>query len=204
MSRAFTSARCCSRATTAVLSPFFTASISDTSRAAALIATTATSITIQRSSRRRMCDLELQFRQVPVAEILERSRAVPERLDRHAHLVHEAHEQIGHRRAFRILQVPSALDLPGAAARHDQWQCRVRMDIAVAQAAAVEDEGMIEQRAVAVGNGAQLVEEFSKQLRVVSVDLRDLLQPLGVVLVMRGRVMGIRYTDVGVRAVGEL
>ena len=51
--------------------------------------------------------------------------------------------------------------------------------VTVAQAAAVEDHRVIEQRAVAVGCGAQLVEERRQQAHVVTVEHRVLIHRAG-------------------------
>ena len=61
---------------------------------------------------------------------------------------------------------------------------------------------MIQQRAVAVGRRAQLVEIAREQLRVVAVDLRQVRDELGHVVVVRQRVMRLGHADlrVGPRA----
>ena len=86
-----------------------------------------------------------------------------------------------------------------AAADHQHRQILVRMAVAVAQAAAVDDERVIEQRAVAVGRVLHLVDEAREQLHVHRVDLGHPLDPLGVAAVVRERVVRIGHADLRIR-----
>ena len=61
------------------------------------------------------------------------------------------------------------------------------VDITVAHARPVQHQRMIEQRAVAVGRRFQPLQHVGHQADVIGIDLRQLLQPLGAILVMRGR-----------------
>jgi hypothetical protein len=72
----------------------------------------------------------------------------------------------------------------------------VGVQITVADAAAVQDQGVIEQRAVAVRRRAQPVEEVSEQADVVRVDLGVLLDLVRRIPMMRDRVVRIGYADV--------
>ena len=69
------------------------------------------------------------------------------------------------------------------------------MQVAVAHAAAVEDQRVIEQRAVAVRRGLQLLEEVGEQLRVIGVDPGLLRDQLRVVAVMRHGVVLLGHAD---------
>ena len=60
--------------------------------------------------------------------------------------------------------------------RHGQRQIDVRMQVRVAQPGAIQEQRMIEQRAVAIRRRAQLLEEPGKQLRLIDVQLRVLGQ----------------------------
>ena len=91
--------------------------------------------------------------------------------------------------------------LPGAS-RDDNRQVQVIVHIRVAHAAAEHDDRVIEQRAVAVGRGLQLLEVIGEQRHVIGVDLRQLLQLLRIVAVMRRRVVRLGHADlrIGARA----
>ena len=95
------------------------------------------------------------------------SRAVPWSLRtdrRYSDSVEQGHEQVVHRRIDRIAEDASALQ-PARAADEDQRQIDVRVLIRVADAAAVQDERVIEQVAVAFLDALQLLEEVRGQQR---------------------------------------
>ena len=75
-----------------------------------------------------------------------------------------------------------------------------RVLIRIAHAAAVEDQRVIEQRAVAVGRRVQLLQELGEQLDVVGVDLGDLGDVLRVVAVVRDRMVLLGDADLRVGA----
>src|SRR5262245_34039014 len=81
-------------------------------------------------------------------QILQRASAVAERLLLHTHLGEHGDEQVGHRRVVLVLQVPSALHLPSRAADDEVRQREMIVGVAVAHVAAVEEQRVIEQRAV--------------------------------------------------------
>ena len=78
-----------------------------------------------------------------------------------------------------------ALQPAGCAARDDDGQGIVIVLIAVAHAAAVEDHGMIEQRAVAVCGRTQFLDEVRQQAGVVAVDQGELIHVRAVIRMMR-------------------
>jgi hypothetical protein len=65
--------------------------------------------------------------------------------------------------------------------------------VAVAHAAAVKDERVIEQRAVAVGRRLQLVEEVGQHLHVIAVDDREAIHLRARVGVMRRDVEALAH-----------
>ena len=73
------------------------------------------------------------------------------------------------------------------------------MAVAVADAAAVENHHVIEQRSVAVRRVPQLLQVVGEQLHVVLLNLDALLHLHRVVLVMRHRVMRLGHADLRVR-----
>ena len=76
-----------------------------------------------------------------------------------------------------------------APADRDERQRIARVLIGIAHAAAVEIKRVIEQRTVAVWRRSHLLQEFREQLDVVRVDPGDLGDVLGIVAVMRDRVV---------------
>ena len=80
---------------------------------------------------------------------------------------------------------------PSAAAYRNEWQGISGVCVAVAHAASVEDQRMIEQRRPAVrsiGRGVELVQELHELLNVESVDLRIRFHLVWIVAMMRQRV----------------
>ena len=74
----------------------------------------------------------------------------------------------------------------------------------VAHPASVQADRVIEQRTVAVGSGLHLLEEVREQRYMERVDLGDLRDLLGIVTMMAGRMVRIRHSDLGIRAVAQL
>ena len=70
----------------------------------------------------------------------------------------------------RCHDVTVATQFAGSAARDYYGQRIVIVLIAVAHAAAIENEGVIQQRAVAVRRGPELLEKIGQKLGVVAVD----------------------------------
>src|SRR5204863_4895501 len=73
--------------------------------------------------------------------------AIPEALRLEARLVQQREVQIGNRRAFGQLDLPSPLERAGAAANQDVRQRIIAVHIAVGHVGAVEQHGVIQQRA---------------------------------------------------------
>ena len=97
--------------------------------------------------------------------------------------------------------MPASLDVPAAAAGHERGHVVVPVPHAVAHAAAEDDDGMVEQRAVAVRGGAQFVEEVREHLDVIAVNFGHLADPLLVPGVVRQLVMRVGDADFAIRAV---
>ena len=97
-------------------------------------------------------------------------------------------KQVGH--GFGAM-LDVAAWLQRAAAPHSQnhRQVDVRVAVAVGVTAPINDHRVVEQGvAVHIPGGPQLLEESGKLLGIPLVDLRDLFDPVGVVLVV-GQVM---------------
>ena len=103
--------------------------------------------------------------------------------------------------SLAILQVPAALQLARAAAQHGSRQFVVRVDVGVAQAAAVENQAVIQQVAVAIRRVLQLLQEVGERLHQVRVDLGDVGDLHRIVLVMRDGVVPVGDADLAVRPV---
>ena len=82
--------------------------------------------------------------------------AVDETFGGNSHGVHQRQVQVRKRLAFE-LQVSATLDLAIATPQHQDGNVIVDVEIAVAQAAAVQDDRMIEQLSVAIGSGSHLL-----------------------------------------------
>src|SRR5262245_25796023 len=117
-------------------------------------------------------------------QVVEPSGAIAEFLGRDAQPVQQGEEEVGHRRSLGILNVSSGLEAVIAAPQDDHRQIFVAVQIAVAEAAAIDDHAMIEQRAVAFSNRFQLPDEVGELFDVVAVDPGDLLDQVGKVAVM--------------------
>ena len=61
--------------------------------------------------------------------------------------------------------------------------------------AAVHEHHVVEQRAVAVGRRPQLLQEVREHLHVQRVDLGELLQRVGTLLMMRQRMVRLGHAD---------
>ena len=88
-------------------------------------------------------------------------------------------------------------------AEHDR-QIVVRVDVRLAQAAAEHHERVIEQRTVAVVRLLQLLHQVREERRVKLVDLDQLLDALGILLVMRNRVVAVGDADFAIGAVAAV
>jgi len=97
--------------------------------------------------------------------------------------------------------VAAALDLAPAAAQQHDGQVMVRVRIRVAEAAAVDDHGMIEQVAVAVGCRFQLVQPVGEGLDQVGVDLGDVIDLDRIVLMMGDGMVAVGDADVAIAAI---
>ncbi len=79
----------------------------------------------------------------------------------------------------------SPCSLPDAPPGDYNGQGIVIMLIAIAHAAAVEDHGMIEQRAVAVFGRTQFLNEIGQQAGVIAIDQSELIHAHAVIRMMR-------------------
>ena len=104
-----------------------------------------------------------------MSELVQFGLGVAEGFALDVHAVQQGDVEIRHRRFRGIDDVASGLDAACSVTGQDHRQMIVLMAVAVAQAAAVDDHGMIEQRAVAVFCGFQFAQEIGELLHVDSV-----------------------------------
>ena len=97
--------------------------------------------------------------------------------------------------------MPVGFDLQVFPTDHNHGNVVVVVDVGVAHAAAIEDDRVIEQTTVAVRNRLQLLQEVGHRLDVIRIQLRVRLHLLGIVAVVRHRVVRLGQTDLGIRAI---
>src|SRR5688572_16252841 len=88
----------------------------------------------------------------------------------------------------------SAVDFPYSAAHQQRRQIVVLVAIAVTDAAAVDDYGVIEQRALGVLGRLHLAQEVTQHLDVVLIDFLNPLNLCGVVEMVRQAMMRVRHS----------
>ena len=115
--------------------------------------------------------------------------AVSEGVETDADFFEECQVKVGERRGLGVLNVAASFELARRAAGDQDRQVDMVVDVGVAHAAAIEQEHMVEQRAVAFGRGFELLEEISEERDVEGVDLSYLRDFLDVAAMVRERVM---------------
>src|ERR1700730_8415455 len=110
--------------------------------------------------------------------------AVPEALHLQTRLVQQREVQIGNRRAFGQLDLPSSLERAGAAADQDVRQRIITVQVAVGHVGAVEQHGVIQQRAFAVGCGGEFRDEIREPLQGIALNLDQLFKPIEIIGMM--------------------
>ena len=91
----------------------------------------------------------------------------------------------------------------GPAGEHD-WQIVVRVNVGFTEAASEQDKRVVEQRAVAIGRLLQRLEQIREHPDVELVDLDQLLDTLGITLMMGDRVVSVGNPDLAIRAVAAV
>src|SRR5580765_242315 len=93
-----------------------------------------------------------------------------------ADAIEQRQVKVGQGHGFVVLEMPSALQARGGTARDKDWKVLVIVQAGIAHAASVQINGVIEERAVAIGSRLHPLEELRKQRHVERVDLRNLRQ----------------------------
>src|SRR5688572_9842572 len=131
-------------------------------------------------------------------------RAVAELLDGYTDVVEQRQQQVRQRRAGRLDATLTAAQPPRAPADDGERQVEMSVQVWITERAAVQEHRVIEQRAVAFRRRSKLTQERREQIRLIRVELRVALDVLGLLLVMRHRVMPLREPDLRVSAEVEL
>src|SRR5207248_1380757 len=130
--------------------------------------------------------------------------AVAELLGLRSHTVEDAQPQVRNRRVLGELQMPTRGDRAAAFAEQERREVVVVVAVAVAVGRAISDHAVVEQRARAFLDGLQFAEEVRQRLDVVTVDLLDPLELLGLATVVRQFVVPLADADLSVSTVAAL
>ena len=101
------------------------------------------------------------------------------------HVFQNGHVEVGQRRSLRVTNIATALDARGLPANQRNRQIVVEMRIAVADAGTVQEQCVVEHRAVALGQLRKPVDQIGKLPHVILVDLVQSLQFRRFVLMVR-------------------
>ena len=101
--------------------------------------------------------------------------AVAEFLDLHSRFIEEGEVEIGEWGGFVKADVAAAFHRSGGATGDDDGEVLVVVDVGVSHAAAIHDEGVIQQGAFTIGGGFHFLQELSEEGDVKGIDLRHAL-----------------------------
>src|SRR5262245_18352520 len=127
--------------------------------------------------------------------------AVAELVDTNAGLGEQGQVQVGQWGRLLEADVPPALHSCGCALSYQDRQVGVVVYVRIAHTTAVQVDRVIEQSAVPFLGRLELAEKLREQRHVEPVDLGDLGDLLGVVAVVRKRVVRVGHADLGIGAV---
>ena len=97
-----------------------------------------------------------------------------------------------------------ALELPGCSTNQQVRHIVVQVLVRVAHVAAVKDERMIQQRAIAVRSILQLVDKIRQALDVLLIQPGIARDGLGILGVMRDPVEAVEYSAFRIRARSQI
>src|SRR5712671_1871265 len=106
-----------------------------------------------------------------VREPVHLARTVTDLFNADPHVLQNRHVEVRQRRALRITNIATALDARGLAANQRNREIVVEMRIAVADAGPIQEQCVVEHRAVALGQLRQLVDQIRELPHVILVDL---------------------------------
>src|SRR5260370_26533101 len=133
-----------------------------------------------------------------VGEVLEFSRAVADLFGTHSHTIQQWEMQVRHRCVIWINEASPGFQTAVTMAYQQNRKVRMGMAITVGKPAAVNEQRVVEQGAVAILSGLEPPDEVGKQLDMECVDLCELLHPLRIVAMMRERMMRIGNADLAI------
>ena len=110
--------------------------------------------------------------------------AVREFVERHTDFIEQRQVEVRERRGLRIFEMAIAFQSRGRAAGDNNGKIRVIVNVRIPDAAAVEEQRMIQQSAIAFARRFQLPKELREQRNVERIDFRharDLLQIVAMV-----------------------
>ena len=116
---------------------------------------------------------------VCLKELRELAGGVAQGLAGDAEAVQHRDQQVAHRGAVRVAHVAPGLDRAATPPAEQDRQVVVVVSVAIADAATVDQHGIVQKALVAFLDALQLVEDVGKLLNMELVDQADLLQLLG-------------------------
>jgi hypothetical protein len=143
----------------------------------------------------RLSHRHLFLRKLQVGEIFNLARTVADLLRTYARHIEHAEKKVRHRRAFFVTNMTAAFDFVSGATREQCWQVMMLVTVAVADAAAVYDQGVVQKRAFAVLSRLHLLQEVTEHLNVMLVDFLKPLDLGRIIEMMREPMVCIRHTD---------
>ena len=109
--------------------------------------------------------------------------AVTEIATLHASFREQVQIQVIQRSFLRVPDVATTLDLAGAASGNQNGQVVVRVAVPIGGSTAVNNDRVVEEVAVTVGRRSELLEEVREVLYEERINLRDVVDLLGIALV---------------------
>src|SRR5579884_1381510 len=125
-------------------------------------------------------------------QLLQTACAVADGLGMNAHTVEQGEEQVRHRGSVRVVQMTPRFDRARALAGQQDRQVVMVVAVAIADARAVDDHRIIEQRTLALADGLHLFQQVGQLGDMEAVDLADLVLFLLVPAMMGKVVMSLR------------
>ena len=93
----------------------------------------------------------------------------------------------------------SALEVSYTPSCHDEGEVAEAMDVAVPEAASVDEDGMVEERAVTVWRVLHFLDEIAEERHVIGVDLDHIRDLDGIVTMMGDAMVSAVDADPGIR-----
>lgn len=138
------------------------------------------------------------------SELSDDTGTVSERFRLHARLMKDGQQKVGVCRHLRQMNVLSPFYGPGSFPSQNHRQRGMVVLVAVAHAAAVQDEGMVQEIAIAVCGVLELLQEGREDAMVVGIQLGESIHIRANVGVMRQIVESVSDVGCRIRFVTEL